>query len=126
MKPLALVVDDEPHIRRVAELAMQSIGCEVETACDGEQAWSLIQCRGPSVLVSDVQMPKMNGVELIQLVRESSESRDIPIVLLTAKGFELSQDDSELIKSCNIMCKPFSPAALARHVYEVLTLAGTS
>lgn len=120
MKPFAIVVDDEPHIRRVAELALRAIGCEVGSASDGEQAWRAIEQRCPQVLVSDVQMPKINGVELVRMIRESAEFADLPIVLLTAKGYELSQDDSALIQSCDIICKPFSPAALSRHVQGVL------
>ena len=120
----AIIVDDEPHILRVAELALKRIGCEVLTVLDGEQAWKAMQTRRPDILVSDVQMPKMDGIELIQLVRGSAELSDTPILLLTAKGFELS--DAEHVDSCVIVGKPFSPNALARQAYKMLTSAAPS
>jgi CheY-like chemotaxis protein len=120
MKPLALVVDDEPHIRRVAELAIRAIGCEVVCAVDGREAWRLIQERKPDVLVSDVQMPNINGIQLVNLIRTSEEYSDLPIVLITAKGYELPGEVAELIKTCHVVCKPFSPAALSRHVLALL------
>jgi len=122
----AIIADDEPHILRVAELALKSIGCEVLTVRDGEQAWKAIQNRRPDILVSDVQMPKIDGIQLVQLIRESAELRDMPILLLTAKGFELADTESEDVNSCAIVSKPFSPNALARQAYSMLTAAAAS
>ena len=121
MSLTALIVDDEPHIRRVAELALRSVGCTVIAAHNGEQAWEEIQSRCPDILVSDVQMPKIDGIELVRLIRTTPESANLPIILLTAKGFELRQSDSELVQTCEIICKPFSPAALSRRVHEILS-----
>lgn len=116
----ALVVDDEPHIRRVAELALRSIGGTVISASDGEQAWEEVQASCPDILVSDVQMPKMDGLHLVGLIRATPEFAGLPIILLTAKGFELQQSNSQPAQDCEIICKPFSPAALARRVHEIL------
>ena len=121
MSLTALIVDDEPHIRKVAELALKAIGCEVISACDGEQAWEEIQHKCPDILVSDVQMPKIDGIELVRLIRATPEFAGLPIIMLTAKGFELQQSESELVSDCEIICKPFSPAALSRRVYEMLS-----
>lgn len=120
MSLTALIVDDEPHIRRVAELALRAVGCTVASASNGEQAWEEIQASCPDILVSDVQMPKIDGIELVRLIRTTPEFADLPIILLTAKGFELRQSDSELIETCEIICKPFSPTALSRRVHEIL------
>lgn len=117
----ALIVDDEPHIRRVAELSLRAIGCTVISASNGEQAWEEIQHNCPDILVSDVQMPKLDGLQLLRLVRDTPAYANLPIILLTAKGFELQQSDSLLMDSCEIVCKPFSPAALSRRVHEKLS-----
>ena len=122
----AIIVDDEPHILRVAELSLKTIGCEVLTARDGEQAWKAIQKRCPDILVTDVQMPKIDGIQLVQLVRESPALADMPILLLTAKGIELSLAESDLVQSCTIVSKPFSPSALARQTYRMLTKSAAS
>lgn len=117
----AVMVDDEPHIRRVAELALRAVGCTVRTASNGQEAWDLIQDDRPDILVSDVQMPKIDGIQLVSLVRSNSTTHDLPIILLTAKGFELQQSESERLDSCDIVCKPFSPAALSRRAYDILS-----
>ena len=121
MSLTALIVEDEPHIRRVAELALRAVGCTVIVAANGEQAWEEIQANCPDILVSDVQMPKIDGIELVRLIRSTPEFAGLPIILLTAKGFELRQSDSELMLTCEIICKPFSPAALSRRVHEILS-----
>ncbi|MCA9121599.1 MAG: response regulator [Planctomycetaceae bacterium] len=120
MSLTALVVDDEPHIRRVAELAIRATGCKVISACNGEQAWEEIQVNCPDILVSDVQMPKIDGIELVRMIRATPAIANLPVILLTAKGFELHQDDSEQTRACEIICKPFSPAALSRRVHQIL------
>ncbi len=117
----AVMVDDEPHIRRVAELALRATGCAVRTACNGEQALELIRAECPDILVSDVQMPKMDGLQLVSALRMDPATQQLPIILLTAKGFELQQADGLQVDTCDIMCKPFSPAALSRRVYEILS-----
>ncbi len=117
----AVIVDDEPHIRRVAELALRAVGCSVRAASNGEEAFDLIREECPDILVSDVQMPKVDGIQLVTMLRADTATQDLPIILLTAKGFELQQATSEQVESCDIVCKPFSPAALSRRVYETLS-----
>ncbi len=117
----AVIVDDEPHIRRVAELALRAVGCAVRAASNGEEALELIREQCPDILVSDVQMPKMDGLQLVSALRSDPATELLPIILLTAMGFELQQADGAQVESCDIVCKPFSPAALSRRVYETLS-----
>ena len=117
----ALIVDDEPHICRVAAVALSAVGCTVVTVADGEQAWREIQADCPDILVTDIQMPKIDGIQLVRLIRSTPELAALPIVLLTAKGLELKQFDSRLVDSCEVVSKPFSPAALARRIHAILS-----
>ncbi len=121
MSLTALIVDDEPHILRVAALALKAIGCNAVLATDGEQAWDQIQEARPDILISDIQMPNMDGIQLVRLIRSTPKFADLPIILLTAKGLELKQFEPELAEKCDIVTKPFSPAALSRRVYELLS-----
>lgn len=116
----ALVVDDEPHIRRVVELALRAVGCIVDSAADGEQAWHKIQAHCPDLLITDVQMSKINGLQLVRLIRGTPKFAALPIILLTAKGLELQHRGLDEVGACEIIAKPFSPAALARRAYEIL------
>ncbi|MDA1053409.1 MAG: response regulator [Planctomycetota bacterium] len=121
MSRRALIVDDEPHIRRVAELALRAVDCTVVSVSNGEEAWHEIQANCPDIVVSDVQMPKLDGLQLLRLIRTTPEYASLPVILLTAKGYELLQSDSGLLDTCDIIHKPFSPAALSRRVHETLS-----
>src|SRR5882757_6423031 len=85
-----VVCDDEPHILRAAEFKFKLAGHRVRAAGDGEEAWNLIRAERPDLLVSDLQMPRMDGLQLIARVRQCPETADLPVLLLTAKGLELS------------------------------------
>jgi CheY-like chemotaxis protein len=111
-----VIADDEVHIRRAAEFKLKRT-FEVRCAEDGQEAWELLQVERPDVLVTDLQMPHMNGIELIQHVRNHDTLHDLPVILLTAKGFELSQDEVfERLKVFRLVAKPFSPRELSKLV----------
>jgi DNA-binding response OmpR family regulator len=116
-----LLCDDEIHILCAAEFKLKRAGYEVQTANDGQEAWEAIREQKPDILITDCQMPRMDGLELVRKVREAPETADLPIFMLTAKGFELSPD--ELAKKWNVMAviaKPFSPRELLQRVNAVL------
>ena len=116
-----LLCDDEPHILRAAEFKFKRAGFDVATACDGEEGWQRIQERRPDMLITDCQMPRLDGVSLVKRVREHAELADLPIVMLTAKRFELSKD--ELCGEYGVVAvlsKPFSPRELLRLVEQTL------
>jgi CheY-like chemotaxis protein len=116
-----LLCDDEPHILRAAEFKLSRAGYDVTTASDGREAWQAIQANRPDMLVTDLQMPQMDGLELSRRVRETPATRDLPILMLTAKSFETAH--LELAEKCGVLAvlpKPFSPRELLRYVDRVL------
>ena len=116
-----LLCDDEIHILRAAEFKLKRAGYDVRIASDGQEAWELIQQRVPDILITDCQMPRLSGFELTQRVRENPATRDLPVLMLTAKGFELSHE--ELAEKWNviaIIAKPFSPRELLQTVNRIL------
>jgi two-component system, OmpR family, alkaline phosphatase synthesis response regulator PhoP len=115
-----LLCDDEIHILRAAEFKLKKAGYDVEIALDGQEGWEAIERQRPDVLITDCQMPRMDGLELVRRVRELSETVDLPIFMLTAKGYELSHE--ELAGKWNVMAviaKPFSPRELLQRVNDV-------
>ncbi len=111
-----LIADDELHIRRAAEFKLKRV-FDVYCVEDGQEAWEEIQECRPDVLVTDLQMPRMNGLELIEQVRSNEDTADLPVILLTAKGFELSQDVVfESLRVFQLVSKPFSPRELCKSV----------
>ena len=111
-----VIADDEVHIRRAAEFKLKR-EFEVRCAEDGQEAWELILETRPDALVTDLQMPRMDGIALIQHVRNHDTLHDLPIILLTAKGFELSRDEAfRRLKVFELVAKPFSPRELCKLV----------
>jgi CheY-like chemotaxis protein len=121
MKPKILLCDDEVHILRAAEFKLVRCGFDVTCAHDGQEAWEIIQQQPPDMVVTDCQMPRLNGLQLVEKIRGHAPSRDLPIVMLTAKGLELPFDElNEKWRVAAILSKPFSPRELSRCVEQVL------
>jgi two-component system alkaline phosphatase synthesis response regulator PhoP len=123
MSTRLVVCDDEAHITRAISMKLSKAGYDVETAPDGQAAWEAIQRECPAMVITDCQMPRMGGLELCRRLREQPETANLPVILLTAKGFELNEAElkSELRLS-HLMCKPFSPRELLKTVQETLAI----
>jgi DNA-binding response OmpR family regulator len=121
MSKRILLCDDELHILRAAEFKFKRAGYEVVCASDGQEGWERIQQRRPDIVVTDCQMPRLSGLGLAQRIRQTPTTADLPVIMLSAKGFELSADD--LRQQYGIRClmaKPFSPRELFARVESVL------
>lgn len=116
-----LLCDDEIHILRAAEFKLKRAGYEVAIACDGQEGWEMIESQAPDVVITDCQMPRCDGLGLVRRMRENPATQNIPVLMLTAKGFELSA--SELAEKYNVLgliAKPFSPRELLQTVNMIL------
>jgi two-component system, OmpR family, alkaline phosphatase synthesis response regulator PhoP len=121
MSKCILLCDDELHILRAAEFKFKRAGYEVHTAGDGEEGWQKVQEVAPDIVVTDCQMPRLSGLGLAERIKRRPETADLPIIMLSAKGFELSPQ--ELREQFGIRCllaKPFSPRELFARVEAVL------
>ena len=121
MAKRVLLCDDEIHILRAAEFKVKRAGYSVRTAGDGEEAWQLIQDQVPDLLITDCQMPRLDGLGLVRRLRQDYRTQDVPVFMLTAKGYELSHEQlaSEL-GVLAVIAKPFSPRELLKQVDSVL------
>lgn len=121
MSKCILLCDDEAHILRAAEFKFKRAGYEVLTACDGEEGWQTILRRKPDILVTDCQMPRLNGLQLAERVKNTPETSDLPVIMLSAKGFELSPEEIRNQFGIRaLLAKPFSPRELFQRVEAVL------
>lgn len=115
-----LLCDDEVHILRAAEFKLTRAGLDVRCATDGEQAWEVIQNDPPDLLITDLQMPRMDGLQLIEKIRQQPRLEALPIIVLTAKGFELSSEQlADRWGVLAVVGKPFSPRELLRLVEPI-------
>lgn len=116
-----LLCDDEIHILRAAEFKLKRAGYEVQIAADGQEAWEAIQLSKPDILITDCQMPRLDGFGLVERVRQNPQTADLPVLMLTAKGYEVSHE--ELAEKWNVravIAKPFSPRELLRWAETIL------
>ncbi|HOI55563.1 MAG TPA: response regulator [Phycisphaerae bacterium] len=115
-----LIADDEAHIIHVVQLKLQNGGFDVVTAMDGREALELARRERPQLLISDLQMPILSGLELAAALYQDPQTRHLPIILLTAKGFEVDDEATARTNVRMIMTKPFSPRELLARVNELV------
>lgn len=116
-----LVVDDEPHMRRVTELSMKPLGRSILLAGDGQEAVKLAQSRQPCVILLDHIMPVMDGKAALQQLKADPVTRDIPVIILSSRG-QLAVGQYQGFESATMfVSKPFSPALLRREVERLIS-----
>ena len=118
-----LVVDDESHIVHVVSMKLSRAGYDVVTACDGDEAFDLCMSEQPDMIITDYQMPFMDGISLCRKLRTEPRCVAIPAMLLTARGYELSAADLAEVGIVAVMEKPFSPREVHAKVQDVIAQA---
>lgn len=121
--PYVLVVDDEPHIRHVLALKLRSAGVRVEQASHGQEALDIALSNTPALIVSDYQMPGMDGLALAQRLAASQDTAGVPVVMLTARGHRVSPGELAETNVQMVVDKPFSPRELIGLILELLEAA---
>ena len=121
MSKRILLCDDEIHILRAAEFKFKRAGYEVVLASDGEEGWERIQQQLPDIVVTDCQMPRLNGLGLAERIKSDPATCHLPVIMLSGKGFELSQSEiSDRYGIRALIGKPFSPRELFQQVEALL------
>jgi CheY-like chemotaxis protein len=115
MSVRVLVCDDEPYILHALRMKLSKSGFDVETADNGETALAAVRRELPALLITDLQMPVMDGLALCRALRSDPATEGLPIILLTAKGFEIDSGRlAEELRLSEVVFKPFSPRELLR------------
>ena len=115
-----LAVDDEVHILHVVSLKLRNEGFEVVTAQDGDEALDTFLAERPDLVITDYQMPHLSGVEFCTALRCEHGVKDLPIVMLTARGFDLDEAEMADAGIACVLEKPFSPREILSCVEELL------
>ena len=116
-----LVADDEIHIVQVVAMKFRNNGFDVVTAENGTEAYELCCEEKPDIIVTDDQMPGMTGIELIEKLLQKPQFADIPVIILTARGFAIEEEQISKLGITECLSKPFSPKELLMHVESALT-----
>lgn len=80
-----LAVDDEENIRRLVKISLERVGYEVITASNGREALELVQTQAPDLILMDIMLPELDGLEVLHILKHDDTTSSIPVVLLTAK-----------------------------------------
>jgi two-component system, OmpR family, alkaline phosphatase synthesis response regulator PhoP len=121
MRKRILLCDDEIHIIRATEFNLKKAGYDVEITTDGDDAWEAIQNHIPDLLITDCHMPGLNGLELIDRLRNDPQTADIPVIILSAKTHEYSAEVLyKEYRVLRVISKPFSPRELLQDVNAIL------
>jgi len=115
-----LIADDEPHIRHLVGAKLKSVGFNVLVASNGNDCLAMAQEHHPAIIVTDFQMPGLSGYEMSMRLSEDENTAAIPIILLTARGHKLSEQELAQTGIRLMMDKPFSPNDLINRVRGVL------
>ena len=119
-QPRVLVVEDEPAQQEVLSYNLEAQGFAVSRAENGEEALILVDETAPDIIVLDWMMPNMSGPELIRRLRKNSVTKDIPIIMLTAKITEDDKVTGLNAGADDYIVKPFSPRELVARINAVL------
>ncbi|MEK7812130.1 MAG: response regulator [Candidatus Desantisbacteria bacterium] len=112
MAKKVLIADDEFHIRRIVADKISKAGHIVFTAENGQEAVDIAKKEKPDIILMDLMMPVLSGIEAIKILKQDSDMANIPILVLTAMEFGEDNDIAAVVGANNIITKPFSPKEL--------------
>ncbi|HMX41340.1 MAG TPA: response regulator transcription factor [Saprospiraceae bacterium] len=121
-----LIVDDEPDILEFLQYNLRKEGYTVVTASDGRQAIGVAEREKPSLILLDIMMPELDGVETCRMLRTRKEFNDTPIAFLTARDEDFSQITALDVGGDDYITKPIKPRVLMSRIGALLRRAGRS
>ncbi|MGE4571727.1 MAG: response regulator transcription factor [Candidatus Izemoplasmatales bacterium] len=120
MKALIYIVEDDPNIQNVIKIALKNAQYEVETFLDGKTMFHQLEKRIPHLLIVDIMLPGMDGLEIIQKLKKTSQYKDIGIMIVSAKSSELDKVMGLDIGADDYLIKPFGVLELISRVKALL------
>jgi CheY-like chemotaxis protein len=115
-----LIVDDEIHVIRSLAFVLGKAGYIVETAENGEEALTKVWEIQPDIIFLDIMMPRKNGYEVCQEIRNSPQLKDIYIIILSAKGWDIDRAKALSVGASEFISKPFSPLEVVTRVKTIV------
>ncbi|MBS1995109.1 MAG: response regulator [Cyanobacteria bacterium SZAS LIN-2] len=117
-----LLIDDNAEYKKVVSKALESLtSWQILTGSSGQEALQILRLQQPDVILMDVSMPEMDGLEAIEKIRQDKELSDIPIILVTAKVLEEEMEHYASLGLAGIVSKPFDPLELHKRVEEMVS-----
>jgi two-component system, chemotaxis family, chemotaxis protein CheY len=115
-----LIVDDSPTMRRMIMASLRELGVDFAEAASGLEAIERLAVTGVDLVVLDLNMPDVHGLEVLRFIRSHERFRDLPVVVLTTRGDDESRDAALREGATRYLTKPFQPTALAPEIRSLL------
>ena len=122
MSKSALIVDDSATMRSMIKACVEAIGFQTITAQDGEKALKILGERVVDIIITDINMPNMDGIELIRHLREQKNSKFTPILVITTEGGTNVKEAGKAAGASGWIVKPFSPEVLEKAITKLTNL----
>jgi len=120
-----LIIDDDNQVRETLQLHLENDDFQVVTAADGAQGIQVAEAENPSVIVLDLAMPDIDGLEVLDRLRKDAITWDTPIIICTAEGDSKSRDQSHRLGISRFLRKPVSPRRIISEINRLLQEIGT-
>ena len=115
-----MIVDDDPQILLALEISLQPWGFQITTLNDPQQFWTILEATNPDLLILDVEMPEINGIELCQVLRSDRRWQQLPVLFLTVHDDKKTEHQAFAIGADDYICKPVIGAELANRILNRL------
>ena len=119
-KEQILIIEDDKHISKLVKYNLEKAGYDCTVADDGEEALGILAKERPDLIILDIMLPKMDGFELCRVIKQDVKRRNIPIIMLTAKGEEVDRIVGLELGADDYVVKPFSPRELILRIKAIL------
>ena len=120
MGKTVLIVDDSASLRQVVRMALSGAGYEVMEAGDGQEALSKLNGTKVHLVISDVNMPRMDGITFVKTLKQRPEYRFLPVIMLTTEAGQSRKDEGRAAGAKAWMVKPFQPAQMLAAVSKLV------
>lgn len=120
MSKTVMLIEDEPHIVAALRFLLQRAGLTVFDHGNGQDAVEKIRSVGPDLVILDVMLPGRSGMQILEELRDDSDTRDLPVLMLTAKGQKRDREAAETAGASMFMTKPFANEEILRNVKALL------
>jgi len=115
-----LIADDHAEVVELVRVTLEGEDYEIVDASNGKEALKKARLEKPDLVLLDVVMPKMDGFEVCRKLKKDPQTKEIPIIMLTAKAQEVEKEKGREVGASDYITKPFSPSALLTKIEEIL------
>lgn len=120
--PKVLIVDDEADVVRLLQFRFEKEGFETIMAGDGPTALAMVESDSPDLVLLDIMMPLMDGMEVLRQIRSRRKTSKTPVIMLTAKTASITVDEARQLWVSDYIMKPFDPEVLVRKAKKALKI----